>query len=73
MYDFLLHENYKLKYLRFSISKQDIILSLAIFGQFVKPETALEQIEYLLKKSDDYDDMLVDEYGASWRNKENDK
>ena len=73
MYDFLLHENYKLKYLRFSISKQDIILSLAIFSQFVKLETALEQVEYLLKKSDDYDDILVNEYGASWRTKETDK
>lgn len=73
MYDFLLHQNYKLKYLRFSISKQDVILSLAIFSQFVKFETALEQIEYLLKQSDDYDDILVEEYGATWRSVENDK
>lgn len=72
IYEFLLKENYKLKYLNFSVQQQDIIASWVIYGQYLHPETATEQLQYFIRKADEYDNLLVNRFGARWRNQEED-
>ncbi|MCC5946456.1 MAG: trypsin-like peptidase domain-containing protein [Bernardetiaceae bacterium] len=72
IYEYLLRENYKLKGLRFSIHHQDIVLSLAIHSQYLKEKSGIAQLKYLLQQADDYDNLLVNQYDARWRDKEED-
>ncbi|MEM6298012.1 MAG: trypsin-like peptidase domain-containing protein [Bacteroidota bacterium] len=72
LYEFLLRENYRLKYLNFSIQGQDIIASWVIYGQFLHPETGVQQLRYFIEKADEYDDLLVNQFGARWRSQEED-
>jgi serine protease Do len=70
IYSYLLHENYHLQGLRFSVHGQDVVLSMALFAQHLEPASARKQLSYLIKKSDEYDNILVQDYGASWRESE---
>ncbi|WP_035757345.1 trypsin-like peptidase domain-containing protein [Hugenholtzia roseola] len=70
IYSYLLHENYQLQGLRFSVHEQDVVLSMALFAQYLEPASARKQLYYLIKKSDEYDNILVQDYGASWRESE---
>ena len=61
-YDFLLKENAKLSYLRFSINENSIYLSyLIVDSSFKEGKTAIER---LFKFSDKYDDILINKYNA---------
>ena len=67
LYKFLLQQNYSLKGLGFSVKENDIILSLLIYDQYLNTKTALHLFNYLFEKADELDDILVDRFGAKWR------
>ena len=64
LYEFLLRENYELEGAFFSVEKQNIILSTVIFERYFSVETAKVIFAHLFQKSDDYDDILAEKYGA---------
>lgn len=66
LFAFLLRENFKLQQLTFSTFGRDIVLSLLIYDRYLTVETALPRFEHLFAKADDYDNRLVDEFGAKW-------
>lgn len=66
LFAFLLRENHKLSQLTFSTFGQDIILSLLIYDRYLAVKTALPRFEHLFRKADEYDNILVQEYGARW-------
>ena len=67
LYEFLLRENYKLESMMFSVNNQDIVLSTFIFDQYLTYETGLEILKRLFKTADDYDNILIEQYGAQKR------
>ncbi|MEZ4897855.1 MAG: trypsin-like peptidase domain-containing protein [Saprospiraceae bacterium] len=67
LYEYLLRQNYALKGLSFSVRGNDIILSLLIYDQYMNPDSALHLFRELLDKADEYDNILVESYGAIWR------
>ena len=67
IYEYLLKENYVMNHLSFSIRGNDIILSLIIYDRYLNVETGKQLLQYLFEKSDHYDDILVDQFGARWK------
>jgi serine protease Do len=67
LYEYLLRQNYDIEGLTFSIKGQDIILSLLIFDRYLNVETGIELFNRLFEQADHYDNILVEEYGASWK------
>ncbi len=70
IYRYLLKENHTLEGLTLSVKGQDIILSLLIYDQYLNVTSAQRLFEHLFEAADHYDNILVEEYGASWRNEE---
>ena len=68
LYEYLLRENYRNEDVTLSVKGQDIILSLLIYDKYLQEETALKLISNLFEKADHYDNILVEQYGANWRN-----
>lgn len=66
LFAFLLRENCKLRQLTFSTFGRDIVLSLLIYDRYLTVETALPRFEHLFAKADEYDNVLVDRFGAKW-------
>ncbi len=66
LFAFLLRENCKLQQLTFSTFGRDIVLSLLIYDRYLTVETALPRFEHLFAKADEYDNVLVDKFGAKW-------
>lgn len=67
IYIYLLQQNYQLEGLCFSIQNQDIILSLQVFDHYFKPETGNEIFRSLFEKANEYDDILIRDFGAKSR------
>lgn len=67
LYEFLLRENYKNESLNFSVRNQDILISLLIYDQYLNTETASTIFNQLFEAADKYDDILVKEFGAIWK------
>lgn len=67
IYEYLLKENYRMNHLSFSVRGNDIILSLIIYDRYLSVETGKELLEYLFDRSDHYDNILVERYGALWK------
>lgn len=67
LYEFLLRQNYEIEGLNFSIKDQDIILSLLIYDRYLNVETGMKLFQHLFQKSDFYDNILVEQYGAIWK------
>ncbi|HEY3251671.1 MAG TPA: trypsin-like peptidase domain-containing protein [Ignavibacteria bacterium] len=67
MYEFLLRENYNTEGMMFSVSNQDVVLSTFIYDQYLTYETGLETLKTLFKKADEYDSLLIEQYGAQKR------
>ncbi len=67
LYEYLLRQNYKTEGLTFSIREQDIILSLLIFDRYFNADTGFQLIQHLFEKADFYDNILVEQYGARWK------
>ncbi len=70
LYQYLLEQNNDLEGVTFSVNQQNIILSFIIYDRYFSPETAKRVFIDLFEKADHYDDILVDEYGALWIDKE---
>jgi serine protease Do len=68
IYQFLLQQNYLIKGLTFSINENDIVLSLIIYDRHLNTDTAIELLQTLLEGADYYDNVLVEQYGAVWKN-----
>lgn len=66
IYSYMLHQNYELGGLTFSVKGQDIILSLLIFDQYLNIETSKKLFDRLGEAADYHDNILVEKYGASW-------
>lgn len=66
LYEFMLKANYELDSLSFTVRGNEVILTLLIYDQYLNPITAKKLLEHLFDRSDHYDDILVDQYGASW-------
>lgn len=64
IYEYLLRQNYELDGLSLSILGQEIVISLVMYDRYLKPETGLKLFNNLLHKADDYDDILIHEFGA---------
>jgi len=67
LYEYLLRENYSNEALTLSLNDQDIVLSLLIFDRYLNEETGKAMLSQLFEKADYYDNVLVEQYGASWK------
>lgn len=67
LYEYLLRENYTNQALTLSVHEQDIVLSLLIFDRYLNEETGQVMLRDLFEKSDYYDNILVEQFGAKWR------
>lgn len=70
LYEYLLKQNYLMEGLTFSVKGQDIIISLLIYDRYLNEDTCLKLFTHLFEKADHYDDILVDEFGATWKTEE---
>ncbi len=67
IYEYLLRQNFSVEGLSFSIRGHDIILSLLIYDRYLNLETGKILFTHLFTKADEYDNVLVEQYGASWK------
>ncbi len=69
LYEYLLKQNYLIEGLTFSVNPKghDIILSLLIYDRYLNVDTGIQLFKHLFEKADHYDDILVDEFGAIWK------
>ena len=67
IYEYLLRQNSKIEGFSFSIKGQDIIISLLIFDQYLNKITGIHLFNQLFEKADYFDNILVEEYGAKWK------
>ena len=67
IYEFILRQNYSLEGLTISVKGQDIILSLLIYDRYFNSETGLKLFKNLFVQADHLDNILVEEYGARWK------
>lgn len=67
IYEFLMRQNYQSQGITFSIHEGDIVLSLVIYDQHLHNDIAHDLLARLMQQADDYDNILVEQYGASWR------
>ena len=67
IYTFLLQQNFNLEGLTFSVKDQAIILSLLIYDQYFRLDTAKELFRQLFETADKYDIQLVEQHGAEWK------
>lgn len=72
LYEYLLKQNYLIEGLTFSVNPKghDIILSLLIYDRYLNVDTGIQLFKHLFEKADHYDDILVDEFGAIWKQDE---
>jgi serine protease Do len=67
IYEFLLRENFKIENMTLSVHNNDIVLSLIIYDRYLSRETGAKMLKRLLERSDFYDNVLVEEFGAIWK------
>jgi serine protease Do len=67
VYEYLLRQNYEMEGLTFSLKDQEIVLSLIIFDRHLNAGTGLKQFRFLFEMADHYDNILVEQYGARWK------
>ncbi len=67
IYEYLLRENNKLEGLTFSVFRHDVVLSLVIYDQHLNKVSGKTLLERLFEKADHYDDVLVNKFGAEWK------
>lgn len=67
LFEYLLRQNNETEGLTFSINDQDIVLSLLIYDRYLNTDTGRILFQHLFERADYYDNVLVEEYGASWK------
>ncbi len=70
LYEYLLRENYTSEALTLSVHEQDILLSLLIYDRYLNEDTGMASLLRLFEKADYYDNILVEQFGARWKEKE---
>jgi serine protease Do len=65
VYHFMLEENTKMDYLQFSLNDNTILLSYIIVDSSLEEKNGSVALSRLFSKSDSYDDILIDKFGAS--------
>ena len=70
VYEFLLRQNHELEGLTLSVKGQEVVLSLIIYDRYLSTDSGLVMFKRLFKKADDYDNILVEQYGCSWKEHE---
>lgn len=70
IYQYLLKQNYQIEGLTFSVNPKghEIILSLLIYDRYLNVETGIQLFNHLFEKADYFDNILVEQYGAIWKN-----
>ncbi len=71
LYEYLLQRNYDLDGLTFSVKGNDIIISLLIYDQYLNVKTAQKLFEHMFEAADEFDNILVEEFGALWKTDDN--
>ncbi|MBC8042302.1 MAG: trypsin-like peptidase domain-containing protein [Rhizobacter sp.] len=64
IYEFVLHENYTSQGLLFSVNGQNIVLSALIYDEYLNEQSGLDMFRRLFTKADEYDNILIEKYGA---------
>ncbi|MEM8527248.1 MAG: serine protease [Bacteroidota bacterium] len=69
IYQFLLQQNKVTENLTFSVNPngREIILSLLIYDRYLNVSTGEKLFKYLFERADYYDNILVENYGAIWK------
>jgi serine protease Do len=67
LYEYLLRQNYEIEGMTFSMKGQDIILSLLIYDRYLNVDVGLRLFRRLFEKADFYDNILVEQFGAQWK------
>ncbi len=67
LYEYLLRENYTSEALTLSVHQQDILLSLIIYDRYLDEQTGMRMLQNLFVQADHYDNILVEQYGATWK------
>ncbi|MBI1225211.1 MAG: trypsin-like serine protease [Bacteroidetes bacterium] len=67
VYEYLLRQNHELEALSLSVRGQEIVLSLVIYDRYLTLETGMKRFRNLFEKADYYDNVLVDQFGAGWK------
>lgn len=67
VYEYLLRQNYELEDLSFSVQGQEVVLSLVIYDRYLSLETGMKRFRNLFEKADYYDNLLVEQFGAGWK------
>ncbi len=70
LYEYLLKQNYNIEGLTFSIKENDIVLSLLIYDRYLNMDTGMKLLKHLFEQADHFDNILVEEYGAIWKNED---
>ncbi|MEY4927950.1 MAG: hypothetical protein RI894_2386 [Bacteroidota bacterium] len=64
IYEYLLRQNNSLEGLSFSLIGHDIVLSATIYDYFLNKKTIGVLFKRLFEKADDFDNILIENYGA---------
>jgi len=67
VYEYLLRQNNEIEGLTLSVKGHEIVLSLIIYDRYLSHETGLKLFGRLFTKADDYDNILVEQYGCAWK------
>jgi len=65
LYEFLLHENYRINGMALGCVKQNIVLSCIMYDTEMSKEIGVATFHNLFKQADHYDDLLKKEYGCT--------
>ena len=64
--EYLLRENEKLEHLSFSVESESVILSLVLNDHSINDDRGLDSLMDLFTKADTFDNILVEQFDASW-------
>lgn len=70
IYEFMLRQNFVMKQSSLSLRGNEIILSTILIDRYLDLQQGCAQIKNLLEKADEYDDQLVNKFGAIWKQEE---
>ncbi len=70
LYIFLLKENYKLKKLTLSVRSNNVFISCVNFDRYFDKDILDRDLAEVISKADEYDDILIGQFGAIPRKKE---
>ncbi|MCC6816944.1 MAG: trypsin-like peptidase domain-containing protein [Saprospiraceae bacterium] len=64
IYKWLMQQNFEMRGLSLGINKNSIMLTTIMYDQFLKPEFAAKILDDLFKKANEFDDLLIRQFGA---------